>query len=365
MASMRPRTRKDGSTFWEVLFRHDGRQRSLSFETADHAGKFKELVGLVGAGKALAAYDLAPAPRAANGSSVTVAEWVEHHIEHLIGCERKTIDEYRRFLKRDIAPGLGPIPLMSLTGEHLARWVQELKAKGNSGKTIRNKHGFVSSALNAAVKSGHIAVNPAVGQRLPRTERKEMVFLSKEEYHLLHGCFSDHYKPFVEFLAATGARFSEATALQPKDIDREGATVRISRAWKRIPGEGYELGPPKTKRSIRTIGVPRSVFDALDLSHEWLFVNTAGNPVRIYGWRENVWYPALVKAEEKGLAKRPRVHDLRHTCASWMIHAGVPLPVIQQHLGHESIETTVAVYGHLDRRSMQAAADAIGRALGG
>jgi integrase len=365
MASMRPRTRKDGSTFWEVLFRHDGRQRSLSFETADHAGRFKELVGLVGAGKALAAYDLAPAPRAANGSSVTVAEWVEHHIEHLIGCERKTIDEYRRFLKRDIALGLGPIPLMSLTGEHLARWVQELKAKGNSGKTIRNKHGFVSSALNAAVKSGHIAVNPAAGQRLPRTERKEMVFLSEEEYHLLHGCFSDHYKPFVEFLVATGARFSEATALQPKDIDREAATVRICRAWKRIPGEGYELGLPKTKRSIRTIGVPRSVFDALDLSHEWLFVNTAGNPVRIYGWRENVWYPALVKAEEKGLAKRPRVHDLRHTCASWMIHAGVPLPVIQQHLGHESIETTVAVYGHLDRRSMQAAADAIGRALGG
>jgi hypothetical protein len=182
MASMRPRTRKDGSTFWEVLFRHDGRQRSLSFETADHAGKFKELVGLVGPGKALAAYDLAPAPRAANGSGVTVAEWVEHHIEHLIGCEQKTIDEYRRFLKRDIAPGLGPIPLMSLTGEHLARWVQELKAKGNSGKTIRNKHGFVSSALNAAVKSGHIAVNPAAGQRLPRTERKEMVFLSKEEW---------------------------------------------------------------------------------------------------------------------------------------------------------------------------------------
>ena len=44
MASMRPRNRKDGSTFWEVLFRHDGRQRSLSFETADHGARFKELV---------------------------------------------------------------------------------------------------------------------------------------------------------------------------------------------------------------------------------------------------------------------------------------------------------------------------------
>jgi integrase len=64
-----------------------------------------------------------------------------------------------------------------------------------------------------------------------------------------------------------------------------------------------------------------------------------------------------------GLAKEPRVHDLRHTCASWMIQAGVPLPVIQQHLGHESIQTTIGVYGHLDRRSAQAAADAIGSAL--
>lgn len=33
----------------------------------------------------------------------------------------------------------------------------------------------------------------------------------------------------------------------------------------------------------------------------------------------------------------PRIHDLRHTNASWLIHAGIPLPVISDHLGHESI----------------------------
>jgi integrase len=40
------------------------------------------------------------------------------------------------------------------------------------------------------------------------------------------------------------------------------------------------------------------------------------------------------------------------------------LPVIQRHLGHESIQTTVDVYGHLDRRSAQAAAEAIAAVLG-
>ena len=68
------------------------------------------------------------------------------------------------------------------------------------------------------------------------------------------------------------------------------------------------------------------------------------------------WKPARGKAIAAGLTKSPRVHDLRHTCASWMIVAGVPLPVIQQHIRHESIQTTIGVYGHLDRRGAQAAA---------
>jgi integrase len=85
--------------------------------------------------------------------------------------------------------------------------------------------------------------------------------------------------------------------------------------------------------------------------------------VRIYGWRENVWYPAVEKARARGLRKKPRVHDLRHTCASWLIAAGIPLLVIQHHLGHESISTTVNLYGRLDRRSHEAAAAAIHSAL--
>lgn len=346
------------------MFRLDDRQRSVSFQTQEHAEKFRSMVDLVGPAKALEVYGLSTHPRSVNGNGngMTVEEWINRHIDHLTGCEHKTLDEYRRFLRRDISPVLGPIPLASLTAEDVARWVQTLKANGNSGKTIQNKHGFLSAALNAAVPR-FIATNPAAGQRLPRTERKEMVFLTKEEYRLLHGCFSDHYQPFVEFLVASGVRFSEATALQPKDIDKDAATVHINRAWKRIPGNGYELGPPKTKKSVRTIGVPRHVLDTLDLSCEWVFVNTAGNPVRIYGWRENVWYPALAKAAAKGLEKRPRVHDLRHTHVAWLISRGVPLPVIQQQLGHESIQTTIGVYGHIDRSLPQAAAAAIGAVL--
>ncbi|SKQ12340.1 tyrosine-type recombinase/integrase [Mycobacteroides abscessus] len=83
--------------------------------------------------------------------------------------------------------------------------------------------------------------------------------------------------------------------------------------------------------------------------------------MRAPNFRANVWTPAVERA---GSDPKPRIHDMRHTCASWLIAAGVPLPVIQQHLGHESITTTVNTYGHLERSSMKAAADAIGKALG-
>jgi integrase len=149
--------------------------------------------------------------------------------------------------------------------------------------------------------------------------------------------------------------------------------VRINKAWKRTPGgdEGqYEIGQPKTRRSIRTIDVPADTLAKLNLSGEWVFTNSGrgwrggpGDPVRAQNFHSNAWVPALAKAEEKGLTKRPRVHDLRHTNASWLIQAGVPLTVIQRHLGHESVQTTSDRYGHLDRKSQRVVADVVGKAL--
>jgi integrase len=123
-----------------------------------------------------------------------------------------------------------------------------------------------------------------------------------------------------------------------------------------------QVGVPKTKRSVRTINLDESVLAQLDYSHEWLFVNRNGGPVRIHGFRPRVWRPAVKRS---GLNPTPRIHDLRHTCASWLIAAGVPLPVIQRRLGHESITTTIDLYGHLDRSADKLAADAIRRALDG
>lgn len=363
MASIRTRTRNDGTPYFQVCYRLGGRgsrQSSVSFDDEKQAKRFCALVDSHGPERALELAGIADTQRPL--SALTVAEWLDRHIGSLSGVEKKTIAEYKRYAASDIGPPLGAIPLSKLTREDIAAWVNTMRDTGAAGGTIQNKHGFLSGALKRAVADGHLAGNPCEGVRLPRTEKPEMVFLTGSEFQALKAAFSDHYKPLVEFLVSSGCRASEALALRPSDVDREGGTVRINRAWKRA-GSGYELGPPKTRRSVRTINVPKSVLAQLDYSHEWVFVGTNSRPVRLYSWRANVWYKSLAKAKAKGLEKSPRIHDLRHTCASWMIQAGVPLPVIQEHLGHESIKTTVDCYGHLDRSSHTVAAEAIGKML--
>ncbi|OBB80294.1 hypothetical protein A5760_19600 [Mycobacterium colombiense] len=365
MASIRTRTRMDGSSYTAVLYVHNGKQTSSSFNDRAEALKFQDVCNRLGPGEALKVWRTT-APR--NGH--TVKSYVNEHLSTLSGVEKKTVTEYRRYLTRDVEPMLGHIPLSTLSRTDISKWVNKLRADGASGKTIQNKLGFLSGCLNLAVKAGEIPANPAAGVRISRTVRREMVFLTPDEYQLLKAYFTERWHPFLDFLVASGCRFSEATALTPADVDAANGTVRITRAWKRTES-GYEMGQPKSRRSVRTINVPTAVLDKLDFNHDWLFINSEGGPIRLYSWRTNVWVPSRTKAETRDpenpekmlLKKHPRIHDLRHTCASWLLGAGVPLITVSGHLGHEDAATTARVYGHLDRSAGRAAADAIANLL--
>jgi integrase len=364
MASLRVRQRKDGSGYTAVLYALDGKQTSSSFNDHREAVDFQQLVNRVGPAKAIEIWRT----RQPTDDGHTVASWCSYHIDHLTGINQATRTQYRRYVANDIAPSrIGLLPLSALTNHDVAAWLNSLPG---SAKTAANKHGFLAGALNAAVRAKHLSANPCDGNRMRRDAPSEMVFLTHEEFALLHSCVSEHWQPLVEFLVASGARFGEATALKPGDINLAEGTVDIRRAWRYVVGEGFQLGPPKTKRSVRTVDVAATTLAKLDLTGEWVFTNSGrstnggpDDPVRGPNLYTNVWRPAIARAKLLGLTKRPRVHDLRHTNASWLIQAGVPLPVIQRHLGHESIQTTVDRYGHLDRRSSRVVADVVGKAL--
>ncbi|TDO18189.1 site-specific recombinase XerD [Mycobacterium sp. BK086] len=371
MATIDTYTRKDGTITYRVYYRHAKKQRSLSFDDPAVAERFKELVSQVGPERAEEIARIQRKPRL----RMTVADWVDRYIDHLTGVDERTPKDYRSYVRTEIRPAFGAIPLEALTKDDVAKWVQAMRAKGVSAKTIANKHGLLSAALAAAVAAGHIPANPAGGTKLPTDEKDDPVFLEHGQYHQLLAEMPGVWQPLVDFLVTSGCRWSEATALRPSDVSRVHNTVRIVRAWKRDP---YRLGPPKTPKSIRTINVPKEVLDNLDYTGAWLFTNPGrgrraqGGPVRAPNFRSNVWTPAVARTWPDGIdggrtksgdLLLPRIHDLRHTCASWLIQLGRPLPAIQEHLGHESIKTTVDIYGHLDRTSGQGNATALATML--
>lgn len=369
MASVDARTARDGTVTYRVRWRADGKARGLTFVDAASAENFRRNVERFGPAEAMRIIDLVDAGIA----QLTLHQWCTGHIESLTGVEEGTRQRYRRYLANDLGD-LGAMPLAAVTDTGVARWVNAMQESGSSGKTIANKHGFLAGALNHAVRAGKIAKNPCEHTRLPRKDSDEMVMLTRAEFDLLHDAMTPRWQPLTRWLVATGMRFGEATALTVGDVNVTDGTVRISKAWKHTGTGDRKLGHTKSRKGQRTINVPAAVIALVDLDRPadaLVFPTQSGGAISHQLYRNRAWAPALEKAtaeREKGdetprLAKKPRPHDLRHTCASWMIAAGVPLPVIQQHLGHESITTTIGTYGHLDRSSAKAAADAIGAML--
>ncbi|MCF8608720.1 site-specific integrase [Gordonia sp. HY285] len=359
MASIRSRTKSDGTASHMVLWRHNGKQRSATFIDIKPAERFRANVDKLGPTEALSILGVT------DSGELTLHEWLTEHIDSLPGIIEGTRRSYRRYRDADLAT-LGRLPLSAITAATVSRWLIELESADPrpSGKTIQNKHAFLSGALKAAAVAGKIERNPCDGQRISRTEKREMVFLSRPEFDLIHGAMTrEPWADLALWLVSTGMRFGEATALAPSAIDLDTGTCRVSHAWKQGKS-GRELGPPKSRRSVRTINLPPQAVEVarrrIGDGGDFVFVNSAGSAVKQQNFFNDGWGPA----RKVLAAKAPRIHDLRHTCASWMIGANVQIAVVSRHLGHEDITTTVNTYSHVDRESGAAAAAAIGRMLG-
>lgn len=379
MAGLEVRQLAGGETRWRVYWRENGRRKVVPFDNEAGALQWKALLESAGPDLAMRVFDV---PEAA--AARTIAQQLDRHIDHLTGVEDGTRRDYRRMAERDIAPTLGPVPVAALTHEDVARWVNALEGLGLSAKSIRNRQALLSAALSSAVRDRVCKDNVARGVRLPRHDRAEMVFLTREEFARLHALIPQRWQPLVMLLAGTGMRWSEATALTVADVDLDARSLRVRQAWKHTDGAGHKLGPTKTRRSNRTVALPaacRADLERLTADRSpggFVFTNSRGGPVRHQTFHGDVWTPAVrtfagdtrrtvqgargrprIAWDDDGPGKRPRIHDLRHTFASWAIAAGHSLTAIQRTMGHETITTTSDTYGHLFRADRDAFAELV------
>jgi len=318
----------------------------------------------------------------------TLSEWTDAYLDKstglLSGVTDGTRADYRRDADRYIVPQLGELPVDQIDADEVARWVvwleaQEWKGRPIAAKTVRSKHTLLSQILSAAATKGHRTGNPARGAKFTRRRKRKMVVLTPSELAVVLHFLPEKWRPLVLWLAGTGMRWGEATALTWGDLDRDARPmlVHVDKAWQRVEaGRKPTLGPPKTDAGERTISVPDALVAQLGRpgrGDALIFPGRTGRALLSSSFNPHVWGPALTRAndaeacEGAGLTpigKRPRVHDLRHFHASALIAAGRPLPYIQARLGHEKITTTVDTYGHLLPDAQQGDADAVAGILG-
>jgi len=194
-----------------------------------------------------------------------------------------------------------------------------------------------------------------------KNESRLPTVLSREEVRSLLGCVhTEHNRAFLSTVYACGLRLQEALHLEVSDIDSDRMMIHVHRG----KGAKDRLVPlPKTTLATlrthwRTHRNARLLFPALGRDGQAAALATT--PMAISSVQG-----ALRRAKHQaGIAKRGvSIHTLRHAYATHLLEEGVNLRVIQQHMGHASLETTM-VYLHLTRKGNEDAYALIDRLMG-
>lgn len=177
--------------------------------------------------------------------------------------------------------------------------------------------------------------------------KKEMQIWSWEEFKQFVDVVDDNtYRCLFRFLYASGCRKGEALALSFDDIDLDKNTVRINKSLSRkVRDKPYAITPPKNLTSDRVIEMPHNLLEdmcALRKSKKDLFVFGGDMPLA-----ENTLTRKYKHWVKLSGVKRIRIHDLRHSCASYLISKGNTIVAVSKRLGHADVTQTLNTYSHM------------------
>jgi len=216
-------------------------------------------------------------------------------------------------------------------------------------------------------------MKPAMLPPVTRTDADEAdMFLTREEAFAIIERMPKRHQDPARLMLATGLRPAELRALTVGDVylDARQPVVRVTKAIKQDREKGSYVGPPKSPRAVRSLGIPPSVVAMLRphvegrRSDEYLFPDKGGSWIP-----ESTFYQAftagVARARAAGaLAKTPSTYSLRHTHASLLLDAGMSLWSLSRHMGHASQSITENTYAHLMPDAVYQAAGFAAKALG-
>jgi integrase len=276
-------------------------------------------------------------------------------------------NRYKLAIELWLIPYLGSIKLSRLTAIDIDNAYTEIrKAPRKDGRTgslsavtIGLIHGVLRKALNDAVRKKIIGYNPVYGADLPRRQYIDYKIISADDINRIinHIQGTVYYAP-VALAALTGMRLGEVLGLRWQDIDIEKQVLYVRLALKRIGAGVLVHEQPKTEKSRRAIKIGEQTISILnkqkELQEQWRiqsaeqWVDTGLVCTRVNGEALN---PSSVSSRVYGIMKslgiEGNMHSLRHSHATLLLQAGVNIKIVQERLGHSTIQTTADVYSHV------------------
>jgi integrase len=276
-----------------------------------------------------------------------------------------TYSGYRRYIDSHIVPALGRIGLRRLRPHHLEALYDGLLHPRDgraalSPKTVYEIHLIIRGALGDAVRRGLISRNVALVAHAPRLRsipRVEQSSWTADELRAFLQAAAGHRFFSALWVAAfTGMRRGELLGLRWEDFDEGAATLTVNRGLVAIDYEVHETRG-KTPNARRRIDLDPTTVRVLIAWRGWQQAEQRAAGVETAGWmftdgRGEPIHPHAVSQTFERIARRARVpvirlHDLRHTHATLLIVAGVPVKVVSERLGHATPSYTIETYQHL------------------
>jgi integrase/recombinase XerD len=226
----------------------------------------------------------------------------------------------------------------------MQRTEQRRRKPGEAGQLASRSAARALSAVTALAQylvfTGGLGANPLAGMHPPKYARKLPPYISVDELKLLLAAYAGQPGPLAQrntalliLLYATGLRVSECAALDLGSLKLEQRTLRV--VGKGNKAREVPFGEVALRELERYMALSRPAL-AADCSGDALWLNARGGRLTARAmW--NVLQQAVLRA---GLVKQLSPHKLRHACATHMLEGGADVRLLQEFLGHESLNTT-------------------------
>jgi len=306
-------------------------------------------------------------------------EWLEAYKKNTLKV--KTYERYESIINNYIkGSSISKVKVKELLPIQVQQFLNDLLASGGtngsnlSPRSVNMARSVLSEALDEAVNNNLLLANPVLRTRPFKAGKTQMHILTTiEAEKLLEEAKKSSYNWYLVIMLGiyAGLRIGEIFGLKWDCVDFEAKCVHIRRTLVTTKSGSVMQDSTKTLKSTRSVLLPDNLINALKSQYlsctlhkqkdeayclEFVICKENGMNLTPNHFSSHVFKELLLAAS---IDKSVRVHDLRHTHATWLVESGVDIKTVSERLGHATTRITLDTYTHVTNQMQQQAVDAI------